>query len=549
MTTYYVTEDIVTAGAAYNFGILGDGLFVTSIGSVINTGAGYAVSANAGSHRVTVAGWVQGERGVRLGDPDAASETTGANRLVIAAGGSIAAETTAVGLSGFGNILTNAGSISGRYGVLGGWDGMNPSSNSTITNSGRIDATAAGIVVLADQDRSGGSISNSGVIATASTGISAIAYGALELTGGIVAAIGAGMLVSNSGTISVADLAGYGIALMGTGGEVRNSGLIETNSTAVSRAAVDFLTLAATDTALLTNTSTGRIHSARTAVDGGAGRETVVNDGEIVGNVNLGAGDDSYDGRLGTLRGVVHGGAGVDTIFTGAGDNTIHGDDGNDVLGGGAGADSLFGGAGRDTLRGGAGADLLNGGDDIDIASYLEASAAVVASLTNPSINTGDATGDSYSSIENLYGSVFNDRLYGSSVANTISGGSGRDVINGYAGNDTLTGGNGADTYVFATALNASTNVDRITDFKPVDDTMQLENAIFAALTATGTLAASAFRANATGLAGDATDRIIYETDTGNVFYDVDGTGAGAAVLFAKLTTGLALTSQDFVVI
>ena len=44
--------------------------------------------------------------------------------------------------------------------------------------------------------------------------------------------------------------------------------------------------------------------------------------------------------------------------------------------------------------------------------------------------------------------------------------------------------------------------------------------------------------------AQDASDNIIYDINTGSMFYDSDGNGAGAApVLFARVTAGLALTN------
>ena len=115
------------------------------------------------------------------------------------------------------------------------------------------------------------------------------------------------------------------------------------------------------------------------------------------------------------------------------------------------------------------------------------------------------------------------------------------DLIVGGLGNDTLTGGAGTDTFFFNAALNGTTNVDTITDFSVADDTFRLENTgFFTALTATGTLAATAFVVGAA--AADALDRIIYNSSTGIVSYDSDGTGANAAIAFAKVTP---LTGAD----
>ena len=116
--------------------------------------------------------------------------------------------------------------------------------------------------------------------------------------------------------------------------------------------------------------------------------------------------------------------------------------------------------------------------------------------------------------------------------------------------NDILTGGLGSDIIRFDTLLNASTNRDTITDFNVVDDTIQLENAIFTSLTTLGTLAATSFRSGAGIIsAADANDYLIYNTTTGNLYYDADGSGAAStAVLFATLDTHPVLTSLDFMV-
>ncbi len=129
--------------------------------------------------------------------------------------------------------------------------------------------------------------------------------------------------------------------------------------------------------------------------------------------------------------------------------NNINGGSGSgaDWLFGFAGDDTLVGGAGNDTLNGGAGADSLDGGTGIDFASYkILGAAAVNASLTTPGSNTGDAAGDSYTSIEGLKGTDFNDTLEGDGAVNSLIGHQGNDMLLGLSGADSLTGGGGADT-------------------------------------------------------------------------------------------------------
>jgi Ca2+-binding RTX toxin-like protein len=137
------------------------------------------------------------------------------------------------------------------------------------------------------------------------------------------------------------------------------------------------------------------------------------------------------------------------------------------------------------------------------------------------------------------------DRLYGEAGADTINGGAGSDHIYGRAGADTLTGSSGYDKFVFDSVL--SSGVDRITDFSTVYDSIRLENAVFTVLNNTGPLTSSAFYIGTA--AHDTTDRIIYNSGTGDVLYDPDGTGAAAPVQFALLSTGLAMTASDFYVI
>ncbi|MFM2069370.1 MAG: hypothetical protein RLZZ584_4279, partial [Pseudomonadota bacterium] len=76
------------------------------------------------------------------------------------------------------------------------------------------------------------------------------------------------------------------------------------------------------------------------------------------------------------------------------------------------------------------------------------------------------------------------------------------------------------------------------------------ENAIFTALTTTGTLGAGSLRAGAgVTSAADADDFVLYDATTGALYYDADGSGlAVGAVQFARIGAGLLVTSADFVV-
>uniref|UniRef100_UPI00358DC91A M10 family metallopeptidase C-terminal domain-containing protein n=1 Tax=Microvirga sesbaniae TaxID=681392 RepID=UPI00358DC91A len=145
-----------------------------------------------------------------------------------------------------------------------------------------------------------------------------------------------------------------------------------------------------------------------------------------------------------------------------------------------------------------------------------------------------------------LTGTSGNDVLNGTSANNdVINGGAGNDTINGFGGNDTLTGGTGKDAFVFSTKL-GSTNVDKITDFSVADDTIHLNDVVFTNV-GWGPLADSAFWIGTA--AHDQSDRIIYNSSTGALSYDPDGTGSAAAVKFATLAAGLKMTAADFLVI
>ncbi len=305
------------------------------------------------------------------------------------------------------------------------------------------------------------------------------------------------------------------------------------------------------------------------------------------------------------------GGAGDDVLAGGGGADRLNGDAGDDTLDGGSGIDTLSGGDGSDTyyvdnagdivietnasaaggidevvasashalglnvenltLLGGAingtgnalgnliiagsGVNAIDGGAGIDTLSFETATTSgttgVTLALGAAGVKTtaaGISGADTVVNIENLIGSDYNDTLSGNAGVNVIHGGEGSDVLNGMGGNDVLFGGAGSDAFVFTTALSATANVVRIEDFSKGEDKLRLENAIFTKLAATGALGVNNFKVIGSA-ALDADDYIQYDKATGALYYDADGSGAGAAVKFAIVGVNLALTSTDFMVI
>jgi Ca2+-binding RTX toxin-like protein len=221
----------------------------------------------------------------------------------------------------------------------------------------------------------------------------------------------------------------------------------------------------------------------------------------------------------------------------------------DDALVGDSLPNALFGLAGDDLLRGGAGNDVLDGGAGIDWADYSDKSATVKVTLdgaANAGVKVGGIVEDKVRNIEKVKGGSANDTLVGDGMANSFFGIGGDDFLNGKTGNDVLTGGLGEDRFVFDTELNGLTNVDTITDFNVADDSIRLENAIFTKLSTVGKLSAEAFHIGANAVS--AGERIIYDSATGNLFYDSNGNAAGGKIQFAILDPGLALTNTNFLV-
>jgi Ca2+-binding RTX toxin-like protein len=288
-----------------------------------------------------------------------------------------------------------------------------------------------------------------------------------------------------------------------------------------------------------------------------------------------GDGDDYFDG-----------GAGNDTMLGGAGNDQLGGDAGNDILAGGAGNDIYVyrPGSGSDTIiNNDGGTDWLIFTDDIteDRLTYhrvddnllikIDGSDTTMVTVQDwfkgpeyqvTYIQPAGGYGIPAAQIESLLSvdsssATFSTPMAGSQTGTTLTGTSGDDQLTGtegddllfgLAGNDQLLGGAGADRFVFDTALDSTTNLDTIVDFTADQDEIVLHNSIFNELIEEGTLSAVNFHAGSTGMAADDNDYILYNTTTGALSYDADGSGQGVAVEFAVLSTKPQINETNFVI-
>lgn len=258
-------------------------------------------------------------------------------------------------------------------------------------------------------------------------------------------------------------------------------------------------------------------------------------------------GDDRLDGR-----------GGVDSLSGGVGEDTLLGGRANDALSGGSDNDSLDGGAGNDVFDGGLGNDKIVGGGGTDLVNWSLATGKIKVTLSASGSGDFKIAGlgtDKVSSIEGVIAGGFNDTLTGNAKANRfmggvgndkLVGGAGKDTLSGGAGKDKLDGGTGDDTFQFNAPVIAA-NADKIIGFSAGHDTFELENAIFTELTKTGGLAAGLFKdLGVDGAKLDKNDRVVYNSDTGDLAYDRDGKGGAAAVVFAHLDNKAHLSAGDF---
>jgi len=297
-------------------------------------------------------------------------------------------------------------------------------------------------------------------------------------------------------------------------------------------------------------------------IDGGEGKDNI-SGGKGADSLIGGDGDDTIDGGEGadTIDGGVdndsiNGGDGADSILGGSGADTIDGGDDNDTIDGGAdndsinggdGADSILGGFGADTIDGGDGADTIDGGSGADSISGGDGSDFILAGAGDDTIDggAGNDTIDGGTDDDSITGGTGDDIVFGGSGADTIDGGAGDDIITGGAGADSLTGGAGNDKFLFSFPDDGT---DTITDFNVTFDQIRAAGINFGGLLP-GTLPLPNFLSGpGANVPSNPNHRFIYDTTTGELRFDPDGTGPQPTVLLAVLTGNPALANTNIVI-
>ncbi len=236
-------------------------------------------------------------------------------------------------------------------------------------------------------------------------------------------------------------------------------------------------------------------------------RDTFTMDG--ADQASGGAGDDRYNVSSASAVVAENSGEGLDIVKSTLGAYTLT-DNVEYLQLDGAGSMDGTGNAGDNKITGGAGANVLSGLDGND----------------------------------SLLGGDDNDELLGGIGNDNLQGGIGADRLDGGAGQDRLTGGLGADTFVLGSNLVA--DFDRFNDFEAGTDTAEIAGSVFGM--AAGALDPAAFAATANGQATTALHRLIYNTSNGALYFDADGSGAGARIQVASFLGAPTLASTDFIV-
>ena len=231
----------------------------------------------------------------------------------------------------------------------------------------------------------------------------------------------------------------------------------------------------------------------------------------------LTASDYVYQSQSGEQGYILNSNLNSNIVYTSQADSTVYGGTVTDTVYGQAGNDTIYGRAGNDTLSGGTGTNEIDGGDGSDSLNYdfvdrLTAVNAIeirdlittgefqqIITLLNEGITidlgTGTASGitasqeyfnailsnppsggvadfsrlmptfsDTFTNIENVNATNYNDTIYGDGQNNALRGLSGDDYVYGAGGDDDLLGGDGNDYIEGGVDSKVGANLDSLMD-------------------------------------------------------------------------------------
>jgi Ca2+-binding RTX toxin-like protein len=340
---------------------------------------------------------------------------------------------------------------------------------------------------------------------------------------------------------------------------------------------VEDLTLSGTANINGTGNSTGNTITGNTGsnfIDGGAGDDTMVggtgNDIYMVDSTNDVITESStltteIDIAFSSANFTLANNVNVEKlILTGTSNLTGIGNTSNNILIGNDGNNTLTGSGGNDILDGGLGTDSLVGGTGDDVYVISDSGDVITEALDN-GLDTAQSSIATYTLANNVENLVLLGTAdltgIGNSLANRVVGNSGNNDLRGGRGHDTLIGGSGADKFSYTgnTAFSSITfGLDHIVDFdRSEGDKIGLGRTTFGLSSVVGDGFSVASEFAVVGQDEDvitSTARIVYNSTSGDIFYNADGIAEGGESVVTTLDVNSdfvlnSLSASDFTII
>lgn len=285
-------------------------------------------------------------------------------------------------------------------------------------------------------------------------------------------------------------------------------------------------------------------------INGTSGKNTIdltgaANANAMIQQVFASGGKDDIKASAASAR--LEGQDGNDKLFATGANSLLNGGANNDKCTAQGSGSTVLGGDGDDTLMCSAvGTYTIDGGLNSDVIDFSWAHTGIAVDLGNAAAQDTHVGTYTMSNVENVNGSDEDDTIKGSNAANVLNGADGADTLIGGVGADTLTGGSDNDKFVYNAQNEGG---DTLTAFGSGGDKFQFLGSAFGGLAA-GAIAENQFQSDISNTALTATVRFFYETDTGILRFDADGSATGSsAVIIATIQGEVTMAFGDIEII